>query len=82
MIYYDNNLELFLDPDGDCHTYAEFEFNGLGHVWDLVMARPYRNGGPPLMSWESVPPASPTEDSGKSGEAALGFVSCRAGCLG
>jgi len=42
MIYFDNNLELFLDPDADNHHYAELEFNGLGQVWDLLMSKPYR----------------------------------------
>lgn len=45
VIYYDNDFEVFIDPDGDTHNYFEFEINALGTEWDLMMTKPYRAGG-------------------------------------
>lgn len=44
-VYLDNAFELFVDPDGDGKNYLEYEINALGTTWDLVMNRPYREGG-------------------------------------
>jgi len=52
VIYYDNDFELFVDPDGDTHRYFELEINALGTVWDLFLARPYRDGGPADNGWD------------------------------
>ncbi|MCO5296046.1 MAG: carbohydrate-binding family 9-like protein [Fimbriimonadaceae bacterium] len=52
VIFQDNDFEVFLDPDGDNHRYYEIEINALGTVWDLLLARPYRNGGPAINAWE------------------------------
>ena len=52
VIFYDNDFEVFLDPDGDTHRYAELEINALGTVWDLLLERPYRDGGPAVTSWD------------------------------
>jgi hypothetical protein len=52
VIFHDNDFEVFLDPDGDNHEYYELEINVLNTVWDLFLARPYRDGGPPLDSWD------------------------------
>jgi hypothetical protein len=52
VIFYDNDFEFFLDPDGDTHRYAELEINALGTVWDLFLERPYRDGGPAVTSWD------------------------------
>ena len=30
MIFYDNDFEVFLDPNGDTHEYYELEINALG----------------------------------------------------
>ena len=48
VIFYDNDFEIFIDPDGDTHAYYEFEVNALGTVWDLMLLKPYRDGGPPI----------------------------------
>ena len=45
VIYLENDFELFLDPDGDTHHYYELEINALGTVWDLLLEKPYRDGG-------------------------------------
>jgi hypothetical protein len=52
VIYHENDFEVFLDPDGDCHDYAELEINALNTVWDLLLVKPYRDGGPALDGWD------------------------------
>jgi hypothetical protein len=52
VIYQENDFEVFLDPDGDCHNYAELEINALNTVWDLLLVKPYRDGGPALNGWD------------------------------
>ena len=52
VIFEDNDFEIFLDPDGDHHLYGELEINALGTVWDLLLVRPYRDGGPALAGWD------------------------------
>ena len=52
VIFQDNDFEVFIDPDGDNHRYYEIEINALGTEWDLLLARPYRDGGPAINSWE------------------------------
>lgn len=52
VIFQDNDFELFIDPDGDTHEYYELEINALGTVWDLLLVRPYRDGGPAVNAWD------------------------------
>jgi len=52
VIFYDNDFEIFIDPDGDTHQYYEFEINALNTVWDLLLVTPYRDGGPPVNGWD------------------------------
>jgi len=52
VIFHDNDFELFIDPDGDNHNYAEFEMNALNTGWDLRLPKPYRDGGEADNSWE------------------------------
>src|SRR5690606_7666629 len=35
VIFHENDIEVFLDPDGDSHNYYELEVNALGTEWDL-----------------------------------------------
>ncbi|MEZ4828620.1 MAG: carbohydrate-binding family 9-like protein [Bacteroidia bacterium] len=51
VIYHDNDFEVFIDPDGDTHLYYEFEVNAFSTEWDLLLAKPYRDGGPYLSGW-------------------------------
>jgi len=51
IVYRDNDIEVFIDPDGDAHNYMEIEVNALNTVLDLMMVKPYRNGGPLVMDW-------------------------------
>lgn len=52
VIFYDNDFEVFIDPDGDTHAYYELEVNALGTAWDLLLLKPYRDGGPPINGWD------------------------------
>ena len=52
IIYNDNDFEVFIDPDGDTQMYYELEVNPLGTVFDLMLIRPYRDGGPPIIAWD------------------------------
>jgi len=45
VIFHDNDFEVFIDPDGDSHTYYEFEINALNTVWNLFMDKPYKHEG-------------------------------------
>jgi cellulose/xylan binding protein with CBM9 domain len=45
VIFYDNDFEIFIDPQGDTHEYYEFEMNALNTVWDLLLNKPYRDKG-------------------------------------
>lgn len=48
----DPDFEVFLDPDGDGHLYAELEMNALNTTWDLLLTKPYRDGGHAIDAWE------------------------------
>lgn len=52
VIFHDNDFELFIDPDADNHMYAELEINALGTIWDLLLPRPYRDGGRAVNGWD------------------------------
>ena len=52
VIFRDNDFELFIDPDGDTHESYELEVNALGTPWDLMLIKPYRDGGPAIHGWD------------------------------
>jgi hypothetical protein len=52
IIFNDNDFEVFIDPNGDNHEYYEFEINALNTTWDLLLPRPYKDGGKAVNSWE------------------------------
>ena len=52
VIFRDNDFEVFMDPNGDSHEYYEFEMNALNTGWDLLLKKPYKDGGPALNEWE------------------------------
>lgn len=52
VIFQDNDFEVFIDPNGDNHEYYEFEINALNTGWDLLLPRPYKDGGKAVNSWE------------------------------
>ena len=54
IIFYNNDFEIFIDPDGDTHDYYEYEMNVLNTVWDLYLSKPYRYNGKVLGDWDFV----------------------------
>ncbi|WP_242015629.1 carbohydrate-binding family 9-like protein [Robertkochia marina] len=52
VIFYNNDFEVFIDPDGDTHEYYELEVNALNTLWDLLLVKPYRNGGSVIDNWD------------------------------
>jgi hypothetical protein len=52
VIFYDNDFEVFIDPDGDTHQYYELEINAFNTQWDLFLDKPYRDGARPLFFWD------------------------------
>lgn len=52
VVFYNNDFEMFIDPDGDTHNYMEIEINALNTVWDLFLTKPYREAGRVLNHWD------------------------------
>jgi hypothetical protein len=52
VIFQDPDFEVFIDPDSDARLYAELELNALNTTWDLLLVKPYRDGGPAVNGWE------------------------------
>ncbi|MCJ8210073.1 carbohydrate-binding family 9-like protein [Mucilaginibacter sp. RS28] len=53
IVYWDNDFEVFIDPANTSHRYFEIEINPLNTIFDLFLNKPYRNGGTPLISWDT-----------------------------
>ena len=51
VIFHENDFEIFIDPNGDTHNYYEIEVNALNTIWDLLLTKPYRDGGKPISTW-------------------------------
>ncbi|HVU64065.1 MAG TPA: carbohydrate-binding family 9-like protein [Phycisphaerales bacterium] len=45
VVFHDNDFEVFLNPSCDTKNYYELEVNALNTVWDLLLRKPYREGG-------------------------------------
>ena len=52
IIFYDNDFEVFIDPDGNTQQYYEFEMNAFNTVWELLLIRTYRDDGPAVNGWD------------------------------
>ncbi|MDP8232970.1 MAG: carbohydrate-binding family 9-like protein [Candidatus Zophobacter franzmannii] len=53
VIFFDNDFEIFIDPDSDTKNYYEFEMNAFNTVWDLLLISAYRDPGPNAIdSWD------------------------------
>lgn len=48
VIFYDNDFEIFIDPDSDNCNYYEFEMNALNTIWELNLPAPYKDRGSPI----------------------------------
>lgn len=53
VIFRDPDFEVFIDPKGETQPYYEFEMNALNTTWDLLLNKPYMDGGVPHNDWES-----------------------------
>ena len=53
IVYYDNDFEVFIDPYNTTHFYYEIEYNARNTVFDMLMPKPYRNGGGAFFSWDT-----------------------------
>lgn len=45
VVFADNDFEVFVDADGSTHNYKELEVNARNTTWNLLLNRPYRDGG-------------------------------------
>lgn len=52
VVYYDNDFEIFIDPDNDAKNYFEYEVNAKGTVFDLFLPYPYRHSSFALHNWD------------------------------
>jgi hypothetical protein len=41
----DSDFEVFVDPMGTTHDYKELEVNAINTIWNLLLDKPYDNGG-------------------------------------
>ena len=41
----DSDFEVFIDPIGSCHWYKELELNAINTIWNLMLDKPYLDGG-------------------------------------
>ncbi len=53
IIYYDNDFEVFIDPENNGHDYYEIEVNAFNTILDLFLAKPYRVGGQAMLHWDA-----------------------------
>lgn len=51
VVFHDNDFEVFFAPDDDTHAYAEIELNALNTLWDLLLTKPYIEGGKAFNEW-------------------------------
>ena len=52
IIYRNNDFEVFIKPNEHFAHYVEFEVNALNTLWDLMLIKPYRLGGPYTSNWD------------------------------
>lgn len=53
IVFHENDIEVFIDPDGNTHNYYEYEVNAQNTLFDLFLPKSYRNGGAAIISWNS-----------------------------
>jgi len=52
VIFKDPDFEVFIDPAGNTQPYYEYEMNARNTTWDLLLNKPYMDGGKPHDDWE------------------------------
>ncbi len=55
IIFYNNDFEVFIDPDSDTFNYYELEINALNTAWDLFLTKPYREDGMAVLNDWNIP---------------------------
>jgi hypothetical protein len=45
IFQHDSDFEVFVDPTTSTHNYKEFEVNAYNTVWNLLLDKPYSDGG-------------------------------------
>ncbi len=53
VVFYDNDFEVFLNPNNTTHQYFEMEFNAINTLFDLFLNKPYRNKGNAMFGWNA-----------------------------
>ena len=53
IVFYDNDFEVFIDPDNDTHRYYEIEINAVNTIFDLFMPKPYRNSSGAMFAYDT-----------------------------
>lgn len=53
IVFYDNDFEIFIDPDNDTHSYYELEINAVNTIFDLFMPKPYRNNSGAMFAYNT-----------------------------
>lgn len=43
VMFYENDFEMFIDPNGDNHEYYELEMSPLAAIWDMYLPVAYRD---------------------------------------
>lgn len=54
IVFYNNDFEVFVDPDGDTYNYYEIELNAINTIWDLFITKPYRENNVVLNDWTAT----------------------------
>lgn len=45
IFHQDSDFEVFIDADSSCQFYKELEMNAINTVWNLMLNKPYADGG-------------------------------------
>jgi len=53
VVFYDNDFEVFINPNNTTHGYFEIETNALDNIFDLFLSKPYRDNGSALINWNT-----------------------------
>lgn len=54
IVFHENDFEVFIDPEGNGRNYLEFELNARNTLFDLLLTKPYRNGGIAQIAWNAA----------------------------
>ena len=52
IVFNDNDFEVFVDPNNTGQPYFEIETNAFDTIFDLLLYKPYRDGGRAVINWD------------------------------